>query len=672
MARKVINPKVPAEKRTFKPPARIDQSYLYKLTEHFVEPARATGQLIENAADWGAKKTLVRYTMKDGMVHKEVLDNGSGASEEGLSAIVSVCFSPSAKDIRKKGKNGTGVKGFLHHADAAIYETVNADGLLHRTVLTEENLHKWIAQGYGEWDVTEKPSDHPIETTGTRVIWVNYGGTKKSKRRKRGGHDPYSPQHDIENLGSCLPPYMAEQVRVIDFGGKAHELQRRETRGKPIRGNTDTNGEYAFNYALDVVSQHDVGIDYLIIAAMGPVCTWVQFADQFRNDGRYTPFFKRINPVLGNPRVSGYIDDPRLNEYASNSRRGFLADLADDHKLMIDFLSNVLKNIVPKVEDAIGLTASEIVTSDVTTHLTEVVRGIHDALGVTPKQSEDIVPVHIGVSPMRAKLNVGGMPCVFEVTNPVPGSRYVWNDEGSGGSLDKHTGPRVTYTPGIESGQFALHLQEEGGDCLHSIPKITLGEWSLSFIYPLVTLHPHERRLIRLVHTEKTSGEFSWNNVDFPGALQETGNDLERVLVTNDELGTFSVTVTDKKDPSKRAECTIVVEKKSEGTGRVPHRSDSHEFEYEGQTFALWPTSIEGEGNEYDASGLGELNSSRCVIHLNFAHPKFKDKPEIVKREVTLQQIAMRVAQRLQNLGHFGGSSFELIRNIDFVYTKLM
>lgn len=635
-----------SEKHKVKP--KIDPSHSDRLVDGFKDFVRAVAQMVENSNDWEATGIVLRFTRRAGQTDLSIIDDGCGATDEGLETILSCARSESRKDTSgtRKGRHGTGRLSFIPHTAEVEWETKNNPrGPLYRVTFTKATLHKMWVDGVGEWDVIRDiPRTHPIKTTGTVVTWrgLNTGDGVNPKKDR-------SPEALIEQLGSRLTPNVAAKVTIVKPDGSRHTLKPRDLRGEPIVGEARERYTHmkSATFQLAVVKAYDPEFDRLEIGAMGPVCLLISFLDRLKRDPRYkviSGIVTSLRNVLGNKLVVGYVDIPILNKFAVNSRDAFSDDLIDDEDLVFDIVTFLRKEVMPLVEKILGMSADELVTTDDHTLIEDLVGMFQTATGTKPAARTKLGPDPAsGPTRRRVDLEVGD-EIVLEVSNPKKGVRYVWDDTGAPGRVTPSEGVRVTFRSTIED-TGRVTVREFG-----SVDKPVVDMWvvkvvkelPLRFSEPVLHLDVCDRRRIHLENTKHVVEPLRWDVVHAGGTVTISADRRDAEFVAGEIDGEYSIVVTDGAD--RRAVQTIYIEAgmRSRASKR---QSFQDEFEWEGHIFLIEVNRIPAGGEANRHMSYLDPGTAFSKITLIFSHPAFTGVTDAVRRALALQQMSWRVAQ---------------------------
>ena len=121
----------------------VNRAVLDKLTDGFRHFLDASVQPVENGFDWKTDSLTIRfYTTADGVPCVDFIDNGQGMDETGREHYRGLCESGARGDESKKGRNGTGRLGFIHHAMECRTTTKTPDGDPYTIVLDRESMFR--------------------------------------------------------------------------------------------------------------------------------------------------------------------------------------------------------------------------------------------------------------------------------------------------------------------------------------------------------------------------------------------------------------------------------------------------------------------------------------------------------------------------------------------------
>lgn len=654
---------------------RVDKSILDKLTDGFTGFADAVVQIAENAFDWGATEFIIRFYTdpKRDITCVMFRDNGQGMDVRGKEAYTNLCDSAAREDEMKKGRNGTGRIGFINHAIECYTVTKAAgDEAAYEIELTKDRMHEaWFEQSNTlVWKPKKLTFDHLLKTSGTIVTWRDLTVGSKSQQSQR------TAERLIDGLAEKLSPHIARKIRVetVDETGvvQTFDLKPRELKGKPIEGRTTDPikhlGDVEWN--LYVVEKSDRTADFVMMGAMGPVCSWTTFARSFTHDPRYRTLAREIDSVLRHPQVVGSIDIPKANRFAVNSRKEFNANMLEDEHFCEALLKFLRLEIVPLVEHELGMRSEEIVTTDDSTLLADLVHRIHESTGEAPVRQKVI---EIALNRHRVDL-VPGRTYVFEIKDPRPGRRYNWEAKESGGTLDTNTGTRVTYTARDlgEGHKLTVSMLGDAKDAPRA--EITINIYNtipMRFGKPTTRMGFHDRRLISLDEVPQ-GANLVWSHDNWGGKIQVNKDGTEAEILSADKAGDFDVTVVNKNNPSDVANCTIRIAERDEGESPKTSQTTDREFIVEGHRFELKSTTMRGTPDADAHTSWVERSLGYTCITLNLGHIIFDGHSDTVRHHAALREISHRVAQILLDESGEPRSAEDLFLKAAQVSSKLM
>ena len=632
---------------------------LDQITAGFVSFPLAVVQIAENAFDWGAKELVIRF-FRDPKLEIPCVsfhDDGQGMDARGEESYVNLCDSAAENDPNKKGRFGNGRLGFINHALECYTLTKSADASVREISLTRENMYAaWLQRTETlEWADKKVRFDFPLKTSGTIVTWRNLTVGTKNQQSQR------TAEFLIENLAKYLSPNLARKIRVetvseADGSVQSFPLTPRKLKGKAIEGKREkVPGLGDIEWSLGVVEKGDRSFDFVWMGAMGPVCSWTEFARMFTHDPRYRTLAREIDYVLRQPQVIGNIDIPRANRFAMNSRKDFDANMLEDELFCEALLRFLRLEIVPLVENELGMRSEQIVTSDDETLLADVCRGIHEAVGEAPVRQKII---EIALNRHRVDL-VPGRSYVFEIKGPRPGRRYNWNATESGGTLDTNTGTRVTYTARDIGEGHKLHVSMMGDATSAPSAEITINIFQtipMRFGKPTVRMGFHDRRVVRLDEVPANAA-LEWTYQDWGGKIQVSNDKTEAEILSSNKAGDYDITVTNRNNSNDAANCTIRIAENDEGETPKTGETTDREFIIEGHRFELLSTTMRGTPDANARTSWIERGFGFTRITLNLGHAIFDRYSDTVRRHAALREVSHRVAQVL--LDELGTSSPE-------------
>lgn len=617
--------------------SRVDESVLTKLTEAFRDSFRALGQLVENCADWHAQHIVIRLLKIDGQASIQVVDDGSGFTDAGISAFISLGESDAKNDPNKKGLNGTGAKGAVQHCDAMVLETKRSDSDLITMRYTINDFVDMLFHGRDPEDFVKTkrlPPRHDIKTTGSVVTWI---GLKSSPSK-------WTAKAIIDNLARFLYPQVADKVIVEDCMGPTPvraPLKARELIGKRIKGSANVPGVGVVNYDLAVAARPQPSGERVRVGSLGPVCTWEEFASPIT----HLPGAERITcrAILAHPQVMGEIDIPPWNkQFARNSREGgFTDNLYDEGSPVWPFFSWIRTELVPRIESEIGLKESEISSDKFRQIFNEIARGIQERTGAcTPPRT--VKPIDWHASPRRVTLEPGD-DIVIELRDVDGHTDFDWDASESGGTLDQKTGTRVQFVAGPQTGEYVIIVRSRSSGQSRKIAVNIKDELPFGISPPAVTLGPGEERTLRVMNHKRTSGRFNWT-AGVGGRLEVQDGGLTAVFTAGPAPAECMVVCEDAKQPT-RFRATATVQVTDEGPN--PSENDNElAFRINDHLYRIRDTAYSRDVKDHSSQlAPGKSYSS---ISINTNHDAFRasstTKPSI--RTYVLREVAFQAAIR--------------------------
>jgi|GEM_PF-5808749 len=627
----------------------IDPSVLDKLTDGFRNFLDAVVQLVENGFDWGTDQITIRfYTTSEGIPCVDFIDNGQGMDEAGRESYRGLCDSRARGDETKKGRNGTGRLGFIHHAleCRAITKTADSDPFV--ITLDRTTMYKaWFHEGKLDWQRGNLPFGHAIRQngSGTVVTWYDLRvGSAQAKANR-------TAETLIEGLAEKLSPHSAPKVVVAvtksDGTIEKFPLKPREIKGSPIVGelHNQTAPKDLF-WNLYVVARSDRSIDHVMMGAMGPVCTWSQFVKPFLNHPRYRELARQVDVVLRHPQVVGVIDIPGLNLYAVNDRKSFSSDLLDDETLCEALLTHLRLHVLPSVEGELGMRSEQIVTTDDNELVKLLCNQIHSVTGNTPTK-QNVLQIEFE----RTRIDlVPGQTYTFNIVNPVAEATYNWDDSRAGGTLDKKKGTRVTYTAReLGNGhKLSVCMMGVAGQTPEALITINILPYlPMRFTKPVTAMGKNDRRTVRLENVP-ADAHLEWTNDNWNGKLVVSDDACEATVLSADMDGDFDIRAINQNNPDR-----------DEAIGTVRIREDYNtkearktmtiddEFLIEGHLFRIVPTRMTGTEDARSIVSWLERGEDLSVISLNFGHTTLRLNNDTARLTMIMREICLRVAESL-------------------------
>lgn len=630
-------------KRAARP--RIDPSHLVKHTEHLRDWIAAVRELVWNAVDAKATVITLRYLKRTGGLDFVVIDDGEAMEQDGLDAMVSLDFSPSAADPDKRGRMGNGSKGFVHHACALRVETRRADeSRINVIEYTPGQLLAMWGAGQVDWDMVEPASNHLIRVSGTVVTMVGLGSG-----------EGVNPKHDrsakrlVDELAGRLPLHVARRVTVIDERGRSMRLKSRKLMGEKIQGNGRIDGLGSVSYELGVVPDPDAQLDRLEVWALEPVCDIHAFLAGIRPTPAIATLLRPVRQTLDHPQVVGMWVCPGLNGLVGQDRLGFRQDLFDDEDLIYRIVRFFHDEILPKVAAILGRdTMKRLTSTDDETMRLDLVRLLQD-VGAAPRSRSPIVDVDLlRVSPSTLELEPGDQVSL-EIVSPKEGAAYTWDNSKSGGGLDRTHGIRTTFTAGGSLGVYALTVSD--GTHKITITVNIVQELPFGFSQRVRHVMPHQRITLRLVNTRHTSGRFLWDGSECGGTLTIAEDTLSAVYEAGETEAEFSVIVTEDApatgQPPRSTKCFLSVRRHQVegGEKRMPSESAFLHPDKDGQLYELRIVAFVSAEVAGVTSYFNEGIQDRAhIITVNSGHASYNGQPSAVQTMVALKEIALRIA----------------------------
>ncbi|TAL50175.1 hypothetical protein EPN81_03600 [Patescibacteria group bacterium] len=624
---------------------RIDTSHLSKHTEHFRDFIAAVRELIWNSVDAKAREIIIRFVRRDTHTDLMITDDGEGMNQDGLDAIVSLDFSPSAADPEKRGRMGNGSKGFVHHARGLRVETRQAgDSVLSVITYTPTQLIAMWNNGSASWDTFNPPANHPIRVSGTVVTLLELGSGDGVNPK----HDR-SPKRLVEELAGRMPMHVARRVTVIDEQGRSHHLKSRRLMGEKIEGEGTIPGLGSVSYELGILPDPDANVDRLEMWALEPVCDIHVFFSSVRLTPALATLLRPVRQMLDHPQVAGSIVIPGLKSLVGQDRLSFRQDLYDDEEMIfriVKFLHDVL---LPRVTAVLGQdTAKRMTSTDAETLRQEIVRLMQN-VGSAPQSRTPVVDVDLlRVAPSVVSLEPGEQVSL-EVVDPKPGISYTWDDQSSGGTLSKKTGLNVTFTAGKAVGDFRLRVMDSEAN-EKTIGVNIVSELPFGFSQRVRTVLPRQRITLKLINTRRTTGQFTWDGSECGGSLEIAQDGLSAIYEAGEAEAEYQVTVTELSAPDTRlpksTKCFLSVRRKSnEEDKRNPSSfvflwTDGTPFEL--RLVPYFSTEVEGVTSSFH---LGAARTRPNIITVNSGHPSFEGQPIDVQRMMVVRELSLRIAQ---------------------------
>lgn len=585
-----------------------------------------------------------------------ITGQGRGASEAGRQGLTSWGESEGRGDGSKTGDKGSGSKGAIWHCKEVVIETVPEPGKLYSVSYTVEELLAWILRHEEhEWVISDKPVRHPIRTTGTRVILRGLGeGTGYLYREKPlvNPKEVRTAERLVAELAERLPPNAHRFVTITDYDGTTKPLQVRKIEGEPIIGEAlSVPGVGDVSWDMAVVANRNPDLDGLKIGADGTNTTWQEFARLIRRNKRLATLLAQVDEAFGNPRLSGLINVPKLNEYRAIGSGAFEADIADDEAFCEGLLITLIDRPLPGVNKALR-TDTARVTTDQRTFVAEIVQSIHAATGEKPTGPGQKTKV----SNHKKTITVeAGETHEIEVVLP-PGIDAVWNVRNCGGTLNVKRGNTIAYTAGKTCGNDFVLVANNRADATHVLFEIRIViveriPFAFEALYRLFT---NERKRINLdpravrhtsgkvvIELAKTQAPDSPTDV----RIEHKAGDAEAYVVSGTQTGFVEVVAYDRDQPTLyHASARVFVEPGTRDRAKPTSALDTA-FVYNGRRYEVAISSYSGDPEALRHASYLTRGTERETITVNLDHPMFNGVPDAVRRAMCLNQISFRIAE---------------------------
>jgi len=624
--------------------AGMDPSFLQKHTSGLRPFPKTIAELIWNGID--AKATLfeILFTtlgpVSKGRTQVSILDNGIGVSDAGLEALVSIDFSPSAKDPSKRGRQGNGSKGFVHQGDRFTVETY--DGTVFRTIsYTAIELIEMWKNGKALWEIKPLPENHPLKklSHGTIITIHNLGhGPGVNKHHNR------TATRLARELGSLLPFHVPDQITITNEQGIIHPMKKRKIVGRPIVGDTSLTLAGSISYHLGVLEEVEMAFPPVEMHAQGRVCDLQTFLAPLA-ESNLAPLLTSIHRMLGHFQVTGIITIPSLNEFSVNDRDKFDQDLYDDEERIREIIEWMHQTLVPLLEQELGVSAEKMATRDEETLVKDLLSYLQNSLGA-PQDDKPILELETPLEPRIVPTSLElepGTSIELVISNAKPNSQYLWDDRGSGGFFDVHEGVKVIFTAGFLIGEFAAILQMDGKSI--RIPISIVEQKAFQFLRRCRHTQPGMIITHTLQIPSRMTGSFIWELVEKgKGKLTPAKDGQSATHEVSDVYGEYHVRVLHQGQPLGEATCTVFVEPSKQKQPRYPSRS---EFLYNGIAFELRMVRAFGTQADVQAALLRRsVKEGHYTILINFLHPCFQTQKDLSRMTSARWLIASAIAEQ--------------------------
>lgn len=667
----------------------IDPDVFFQIIRSYRDFTRMIAELVVNEIDWrvpgSQPEIVVRFTKEGRSDCLEIVGQGRGADQDGRTGFTSLGKSQARGNAAMKGDKGSGSKGPVWHCREIVVETVPVPGKLYRITFTVEQLIEWLFKGAtgGTWQVSDKPPRHPIRATGTRVILRGLGeGTGYVYRGKPlvrpsgtdKNQEDRSPERVVAELAECLPPNAHRFVTVIGYDEKATPLTVRKIEGDPVIGdahNVPGVGDVSWDMAVVANKRPD---DRLTVGALGTKVSWSEFVRLIHKNKRYANLLKQLDP-FGDPHVAGHIEAPRINDFRGVNSNSIEGDIAEDEALVEGILITLIEQALPGVAKALNVDQKRA-TSDQNTFVAELARLIQDATGVKPKGPTRRVTITQRHS--RLVLEPGESHEVEVKADP--SVRVVWDDSRSGGTLNTRRGPKVTYTAGGICGDTFVLVARDMADATQVLYEVTIeivAQMPFEFSRAVYRMDLGDR--VRVSIDERAVRHTSGRIVIALAQSQPTGSPsdvriehrkdaAEAYVLSGTTEGYVDVEAYDAADRSRfHARAKVSVERGFRDRSRSSSPLDT-EFVYDGRPYELAVSSYSGSREAFRHVSYLSPAQARSTITLNLSHPLFDGKPDVVRREAALWQVALRIAEDRNP----DATLEELIQEAGIVYSTII
>jgi len=608
----------------------------------------ALAELAWNGRDAGAKNILIEFFRDDQKdLCLRVVDDGMGMNKVRRGAFLNWGLSDWDSTGPVRGKNGNGRLGGVHHCERISAETradANAKELF-VTGFSMSELQEMWRLNKGTWECRPMPPRHPIGKTGT-VITLHKLGTGPGVNPRH----PRTVKRVVDGLARLLPIDLARMIRVMDEKGVTCELKQRQLRGQVIEGvRDDVPIVGTVSYRLGVVAKHEADVDSVELFALSKVCTLGEFlaAIAKMEAPALHVYLKACRAVLEHPLVSGVIDIPFLNRFVGDARNRVGEMIFDQPDALLAILKFLREQVVPKVENAIGLNSEQIDSSDDDT----LIRGLLEQIGTVEAAkrrggAKADAQTRLSVDAGQFFVLCGGTHEITALDCRQNGT-VTWEVR-KGGTLDTTTGQRVAFTAGPSPMRGEIRVREEAkGEPMRETivrPDIVT-EFPFQFPIASRSTTPNMRITIRLVYPERVRGKIEWSVP--PGVTLERKGDpdeigIEEIVFSAREIGDYSIEAS-VPDTDLLKVCTVRV---AEPNGTEVTSPTRREFSYQGHDYELqvrnFPPGPEGDKHAVFTTSGGK---GRTIIRVNLNNCQFARKPDAIRIPLVLLHIAGIIAE---------------------------
>lgn len=610
-------------------------------------------ELLNNARDAGAKSaTIERYRDADGDLCLRVIDDGVGMDHRRRVAFNSLMKSDwNRRGAEVRGHCGTGRLTIFLHAPSADVQTIDADtGAYNFGTFTAELMMKMWLTGVGNWGEGARPTNLPIGNSGTAITLHKLGkGAGISERHDR------SVERIVNNLAKELPIDFPGRVRVIDEDGKVHALVPRRLRGTKIEGSEDVPLIGSVSYSLGVTETVDGKEPPVTLFGISKICSLSAFfglVGELR-DPEIEAFRLPCGVILCHPLVGGIIDVPALNDFVDHDRKNVSPSVLEHRDKLLELFRFLHKHVVPRVEEAIGISADNMSSSEDQVLVDGLLRDI-GALGTRtgprsrgPKGTD---------APLRVDMDdfyvLPGASVPMRVVNANPAATIAW-EAVSGGEIKRTDGVSAVFVAGNQIGPGEIRVIEAvGGRQVRETtvrPRV-VPEIPFEFENALRHTEPGQAVGLTLRFPNRVRGRIRWNTPPGTTLVESRGRaepNEARMSFAADKLGTYSVEAYVEGDDDLLRVCTIVVSNRPSSDGDGPIR---REIEYNGTVYEVriqnWVVSEDSDAAFHVVTQWAG-DGARVVLMVNTRSKPLLGASDAVRKGLLLSHVSSIIAENV-------------------------
>ncbi len=612
----------------------ISRTSLKKNTNAYTLWVIAVAEALWNEFDAGATKTFCRMVKRGRKLDLWVWGNGMGIQEWG--PIVSLLESPSARDPKKRGKEGSGCKAGLRHALALIFISLIAGARWLQTVGFTANELEGILHDGHEPDLKEMeiPADYPLAGHGTLVIWKDIG---KGPSEYVDPKEPRTFKLLLEELAAHLPRKVVKTLTLIDERGRKHNLAPRRLMGELIEVAGEIPGLGPISCEIAVTNKPNRH-DGLMVWAHDPGCSIGKFLRSAARIPANRELALSIAEVLDSPLILGEVTCVAFADYSIRGG-GFMESLFADEETVFMFLQWMQVKVVPRVTELLGGPQEPDANHD---RLAQSLVERFQKIGAPPKDNtdtHDLDPSKLAITPSTITLECGDS-CWIEVEKVPEGVTPRWDIRRSGGRLNRVNGKRVRFTAGAAPGSFKLHLHVE--TVVHTVSVELVKRLTPRLRQRTRTGAPDQILTWRLDHTKHIVGNLTWKLGNEDSGTIEVAEDTlsaqHRLPQISDRPREIHIEGKLDDGTTMRLKGIVMVAPRAPSQRRsIARKPSKTEWVIQGHTYEL--VLLRGQmARDLQPCFIDpDDEDGRTKITLNMTHPKFNGTPATAERVAELE-----------------------------------